>query len=173
MPAETVSESDVQIVARARQTPRPGAASVFVGTGDVAVTDGVPQGITPHGTTTLRNGFTFKSPGTITGVVPASGQAGTRVAVSGVDLRCHGDRVASVRLGNVEATVVNDGNEIVHAVAGDGPLGGAADVDVVLRSDTGAAVTSKRAWAYLKPALVSSVVPAAGQQGTVVTVSGE
>jgi hypothetical protein len=112
----------------------------------------------------------YKAEGNITSVSPASGQEGTRVTLSGSNLRAYGTRVASVTLGGTQATLVSENNTVVvvtvqHAAA-------ATAQDITLKADTGGLVIAPGAWTYLARGDITSLSPASGQSGTRVTIAG-
>lgn len=103
-------------------------------------------------------------------MVPASGQAGTVVTITGVNLRAYGTEVVAVTLAGVNVTeIVAESDAEVVVAAADGAQGTG---DIVLTSDIGSTVTGVDAWAYLTLGFISSVSPASGREGTTVQISG-
>jgi hypothetical protein len=117
----------------------------------------------------LPSAFQYLDEGIVVAVEPSTGQLGTRVVITGTDLRGSGDRVVAVTLANVPTALVNESNTVVHVVATEGSAGSG---DVVLISESGATVTKANGWTYLPRGNVTAVSPNSGQHGTVVSISG-
>ena len=133
-------------------------------TGDIVLVS--DQGIR----VTKANGWQYRTPGQIADVAPGSGQQGTRAFIYGTRLRGHGARVVSVLLAGVTATIRQETDFFVEVVAGPGAGGTTGDVTLV--ADSGAIVTQSDGWTYLTPGNITSVSPASGSFGTVVTLAG-
>ena len=113
----------------------------------------------------------YKTLGNITQVSPASGQAGTRVTISGTGLLGGGTGVTSVSLNGVAATAIVSANQTdIVVVAGARASAGTGDVEVV--ANDGTQLVSSNAFAYLARGAVTTVAPVRGQLGTVVTITG-
>jgi len=121
-------------------------------------------------TVTSVSTFTYLVAGVIANVTPGSGQAGTRVTITGQALLGGGATAAGVTFGGVAATIVSATNTTVIVQAGDKASAGAVDVAVI--SNTNANVVSSNGWTYLLRGVVGSVTPNNGIYGTVVTIRG-
>ena len=119
---------------------------------------------------TLADGFEYLEAGVVDEVLPAVGQLGTTVAMSGSNHLGGGDEFDSVTLGGVLAVVQTFDNDkvVVVATASDALVGGA----VVLVSDTGAIVQRDGQFDYAAQSNITAVEPASGQEGTTVTIRG-
>jgi len=152
------------------------ASTVVVRAGIRTITEdqsGLVSIVSSNGQTIVSsaNLWTYKVPGSITSVTPASGQAGTRVTIAGVALLGYGSSVANVTLaGQVVTNIISATNSSIEVLA---PVSGAtAAGNVVVTSNTGAVVRVLSAWAFVAPGVISSVVPPTGQENTRVTISG-
>ncbi len=155
--AQISSETDTEVVAVA-------AASV-ARIGHVVVTADTGA------TTTLVNGWTYNTEGSISTAVPSSGQVGTLVTISGSSLRGSGNSVASATLNGYSARVVSQNDSTVVLEAGDGDIARTTG-DIVLMADSGAVVRGANKWTYIVPGVISSVSPSQGRVGTLVTIVG-
>ena len=151
----TQSETRIEVVA---------AASAATAAADVVMVSDI--GTTITGT----NFWTYLTPGAVTGVEPSSGLVGTVVTISGSNLQGGGSEVVTVTLGGIGASISSENNTDVVAVAGASPAATGA-VDVVLTANSGAVVTGTGAWSYTF-SNITSVSPANGQVGVVVTITG-
>ena len=123
-------------------------------------------------TTTVSNlNFTYITEGLILSISPITGQNGTIVTISGLDLPGGGNVVQRVYLVGVEATILSRNQTVITVRAGESQAGGTGAV--VLRSDTNAYVERPNAWTYIAQGEVTSVSPQMGQFGTRVTISGQ
>jgi hypothetical protein len=120
-------------------------------------------------TLTVVNGWTYRTPGVISVVSPASGQVGTRVVISGTDLAGGGGDIISVTLGGVEATVFNATNSSIVVIA---QFSAPQIGDVIITSDSGAQVIAEAAFQYLDPPNGIIVNPDEGQTGTLISLCG-
>lgn len=144
--------------------------------------DPTPQGpveiVLPTGATvTSTEGFLYTAAGSIDTVSPSSGTEGTRVTISGSNLRGGGSSLLQVLLGGVPANIDTDSDEMVVVTAQEGgDLGsgaGPTDMDVEIITDTGAVIAGEGLWTYESPGHITGVTPTIGQQGVVVTITGE
>eukprot|EP00049_Salpingoeca_infusionum_P016687 m.343502 g.343502 ORF g.343502 m.343502 type:complete len:2822 (-) comp16130_c0_seq1:301-8766(-) len=133
-------------------------------TGDVQVTLDNDQQIT------AQDLWTYKPTGTISNVSPASGQYGTRVVISGVELFGYGTSLVSVTLAGVEATITSQNSSVVEVVASSSAS--ALLGDVILTSDTGATVILSNGFTYVAPQNIDAVTPSQGQLNTRITIDG-
>jgi hypothetical protein len=128
----------------------------------------------------LRDGFTYVDEGVICSVTPNSGQQGTRIEVIGRNLLGGGSTIETAVVGEregleVTAVVMYADNDRVDIVLESNlppgttfPLVG----EVTLIADTGAIITAVGVFTLVQPGQISSVSPAQGQFGTVVTING-
>ena len=105
-------------------------------------------------------------------VSPGRGQNGTMVTIQGVGLLANATNITTLWLNNVLVRSIISANNSVIVVVADysnvmTPLG-----NITYCANTGAMVTAPQAWYYVAPAVVSSVSPASGSEGTVVTIRG-
>jgi len=121
-------------------------------------------------TVTSVSTFTYLVAGVIANVTPGSGQAGTRVTITGQALLGGGASATAVTFGGVAATIVSATNTTVIVQAGDKTAAGPVDVAVI--SNTNANVVSTNGWTYLLRGVVNTVTPSSGIYGTSVTISG-
>ena len=112
--------------------------------------------------------FTFAS---ITSVTPTSGQIGTIVTIVGVGLDSGEGTISSATLVGAAVTniVPNAQFTIVKVTAGAHAAGSGS---VVFTSPSGYTVSKAAAFTYVTLFSISSVTPATGQAGTIVTITG-
>ena len=113
--------------------------------------------------------FSYVTEGVISSVVPAVGQIGTEVTISGTSLQGAGLKVITVTLAGESATTVSESDSTVVVIA---TQSGNQTGDVVLTADTEATVTSAGAWEFATEGQVTSVNPSSGQYGTRVGIRG-
>ena len=117
--------------------------------------------------------FVFLANSEIELIEPARGSWGVRVTISGKNLLPGGASVQSVTLGAVAASIASSSNTQIVVRAGQSLTESEGLGDVVVRLTTGARLTKSRAWLTEKAAVISSVIPSSGVQGTRVTVEGK
>ena len=129
----------------------------------------------------LRNGFTYISEGVIFSATPTSGQQGTRVNLVGENLLGGGALIASVRIGEREGTEVSatltspsSDSAVELRIMENPPAGTSFPLlgDITLVANTGATIIRVGGFTLIQPGEISSVTPAQGQFGTIVTISG-
>lgn len=113
--------------------------------------------------------FAYLEPSEMATVNPSSGQAGTRVTVTGVRLRGDGDNVSVVSLAGETSIVVSENDTYVVAVAPDGTAGIG---DVVLQASNGALALLNNNWTFITRGDINATIPTSGQEGTYVTITG-
>ena len=164
----TVDETTANIVSRSGQSVvvtlgRPSRQGSFVGDVAVEASGGI--------VTRAMRAFTYVSEGVIFDVRPKEGQYGTRVTVTGENFLGGGSRIESATFAGLTSRVVNYTSTSVEVV-----ITGKSIVettgDVALTSDTGSMTRKLLAWKALVVGSISSVTPAIGQIGTVVTIQG-
>jgi hypothetical protein len=120
---------------------------------------------------TLTKELSFKY-ARIEAIVPNFGQLGTVVTISGQGLQLDGAALTSLTLAgiNVERITSESDTEIVAVAGASGGSTGALSIDI--QSGTSSASKSLM-WSYLEPSKIDAVLPASGQEGTIVTVHGQ
>ncbi|MEC8484235.1 MAG: IPT/TIG domain-containing protein, partial [Pseudomonadota bacterium] len=159
VPATIINESDsiVWVEASAYSGATTGDIEVIADSGAIAI---------------LNRGWNYRAPGRIDTVSPDFGHNGTRVRITGSDLRGHGESISQVLLAGREARIISQGNTAVVVVATEGPVDGGTGA-VSLRSSSGAIVASdSTAWRYEPSGVITRVVPSSGQVGTNLVISG-
>jgi hypothetical protein len=155
--AEITGESDDQVNVTAPAGSASGAGSVVITSASGAVVS-------------ADAAWTFVD-SSIDSVSPASGQIGVVITIAGSVMLGGGSSATSITLAGVEAvdgaSSVDD-DEIVLAA----PSSAAATGDVVITADTGAVVTLEDGFEFLDASAVTSIDPAKGQFGTLVTIEG-
>jgi hypothetical protein len=143
---------------------------VVVATASHALVGGAVVLVSDTGAIVQRDGqFDYAAQSNITSVEPASGQEGTTVTIRGTDLRGHANFVDSVTLVGEEATILNETDDFITAVAA---ASGAGSGDVVVTADTGAVAPLEGGFVYYTKGEVNDVSPSSGQYGSIVTISG-
>jgi hypothetical protein len=121
-------------------------------------------------TTSSLVDWTYLSNVDIHAVTPSSGHEGTKVEIVGVNLFAGGSELVQVTLAGIDATIVTQAVDTVTLVA----TASEANVgDVVLQSESGAAVTRRNGWEYVEIAEIASTPsPSSGQAGTSIAIGG-
>lgn len=127
---------------------------------------------TTGGTATGTGAYTYTSPPTFTGIIPASGTTlgGTAVTITGTNFVSGGS--FGVTIGGAAATsVVRVDATHITAVT---PAGTAGPRDVVITNNDGQSVTATGVYTYVEPLGFTSITPNAGPTtgGTAVTITG-
>ena len=149
------SETEVNVVADGRASAGAGDVVLIADTGAIV---------------TEPSGWTYEVAPSIDAVSPGSGQVGTRVTLTGVNMLGGGSAVQSLTLAGVEVSSVDFANATVIEVTVTDST--AATGDVVLISDTGARVVAVAGWEYLENGVISSVTPNLGQEQSEVQIAG-
>ena len=123
----------------------------------------------------IMRSWRYVEPGVITSVTPTEGAMGTIVSISGSNLLGGGTRAMAVALNTrATSTILESFDNFVQVVAASstGPLQ-PGSIQVI--SDTQAITesTSEVQFSYLEPGTISSVNPSQGQNGTVVSITGQ
>ena len=93
------------------------------------------------------------------------------MTIEGQSLIGGGASLDTVVVGDLVVSNIDIANEtMIVGVVGNGTAG---SVDVVVTADTGAQVTQNDGFEYLAIGVIDSISPASGQQGSLVTISGE
>jgi len=123
-------------------------------------------------TVTSEGAWTQAEEGVVSSVSPGSGQYGTDVAIAGTGLLGAGSSVESITLGGVLIeTLVSQSDTLIRVIAAHADAAGSAQATVIT-ADSGAVVTADASWEFLEEGTISSLEPASGQFGTVVTIAG-
>lgn len=116
-------------------------------------------------------GWRYLQQGSVASVTPSQGQIGTAVVIGGERMLGGGAKISSVRLGDTGATIDSSSDTTIKVVVARAKESGKEDVVVV--ANTGAVLTRKAAWQYLKEGVINKVEPNQGQRGTYVKITGE
>ena len=121
---------------------------------------------------TKAGGYQALASASILGLAPQVGHAGTNVTILGSSLLGGGEEIVAVTLAGVPvASIVDDKSDdaiqVIAAASVDAGLG-----DVVMVSDSGAIITGVNVWTYLEAAEITELIPASGQFGTKVEITG-
>ena len=105
-------------------------------------------------------------------VLPNRGQNGTLVTIQGVGLLAGAANVTTLWLNGVPVRYIISANDTIIMVQADysnesTPLG-----NITYLTNTGAMGIIPQAWYYVAPAIISSISPVTGTEGTVVTIRG-
>jgi hypothetical protein len=152
-----VRESNTEVVVRvAAGTPFTSVATLIADTGATVVSTAT---------------WTYVADGQISSIVPNFGRVGTFVTITGTNLRGSAVNVVDVSLSGVLASLTSESDTTVVARAALGAVSGTAG-DVVLTASSGAVVTGASLWTYNESGTLDTVVPARGQLGTRVVLTG-
>jgi hypothetical protein len=163
----TLAGTEATVVNGTRQ----GAISVVAPVDEPKVVDLVVEADS-GATATFEDGWEYVGNGNVTGVTPSVGQAGTLITIAGSGLLGGGASAASVALAGVAAAVVSSSESAVVVVAGGSNTTVALTGDVEIVASTGAVLRGEDVFTYNAEGRISSVDPADGQLGTVVTIRG-
>ena len=114
--------------------------------------------------------YNHRASGTITSVTPMRGRRGTIITIIGMGLLGFGTTLDGVEIAGVPSTIVSTNSTVVTIRAGMGAANQTGPI--VLRSNTGATITSSTNFVFDEPGIVNSVTPMMGAEGTGVLVSG-
>ena len=161
--AEIESANSTSVIANVQRPTRLGA---FQGTIVIESNQGT--------VTESTQNFNYLQEGFIATLTPSQGQRGTRITLSGSDLRGGGNLVQSATIAGTQADIMSQTNTEVVLMAGENAasVSGQVTGDIVLTADTGAQVTRVNGWTYVRYGIISSVTPSTGQYGTRITLSG-
>ena len=108
----------------------------------------------------------------ITNVIPNQGQNGTIVTIQGTGLLAGATNITRVLLNDKAVNniiVITDSTIVVQAAYSNTST---SVGNITYFTNTGAKITIPNVWHYVSPAVVSSVTPINGTEGTVVTIRG-
>eukprot|EP00039_Didymoeca_costata_P012577 m.181820 g.181820 ORF g.181820 m.181820 type:complete len:719 (+) comp15520_c0_seq1:2017-4173(+) len=158
VPAQIISENDTEVVVIANA----GAA----GLSHVLIESDTGSLVS------LENGWRYAEAGIITSISPTSGQLDTLVTVRGVRLRGQGSNIVNVALNGVPGRLVFE-NDVSVIFAAGSSVNASGNV-LELTANSGAVVRlADSNFTYLVEGNVTRVYPASGQQGTIVTLTGD
>ena len=115
--------------------------------------------------------YQYLIPGQFT-IAPSVGTVGTRVTISGTNLLQGGATVSQVLLNGVPSMVIEASNTSINVTA-QVDVSGPRQGDVVITSDTGSVLIGARLWTYNDLGFITDITPSTGQQGIVVTITGD
>lgn len=122
----------------------------------------------------LVGGWLQESTGSVGqyGIVPALGQYGTEVKITGGSLRGGGEHVVSVTLAGTEVEgIVSESDTEIDVIVAHSDTAGTGDV--VILADSGAVLRIEDAWRYLETSIIYRITPTSGQKGTLTTIDGD
>ena len=158
--ADIQSENDTHVIVEAGVKGSSASA-----TGDVVLT-------TSSGSVAkFEDGFTYVTRSDIHAISPSSGQFGTSVTITGVELLAGASNVTSITLAGVAVKSITSLSKTKIVVVAD-EADAAKTGDVVLTSTNGATVELTNGWKYVAPAEITGVNPEEGQIGTRVEIAG-
>ena len=135
------------------------------------------------GPITVQNsfGFSANTSGTlnftyldvdIMNVFPNQGQNGTIVTIKGTRLLAGATNIAGVLLNDITVHKVMTTTNNMIVVQAAYSYRGTSLGNITYFTDSGAKITIPNVWRYVPPAVVSSVTPINGTEGTIVTIRG-
>ena len=121
--------------------------------------------------TTGKLNFTYLNVDIIN-VFPNQGQNGTIVSIHGNGLLAGGTNITMVLLNDIPAgDIITTSNNMMVVQAAYSHKSTSLG-NITYFTDTAAIITIPYAWRYVSPAVVSSVTPVNGTEGTIVTITG-
>ena len=115
--------------------------------------------------------FEYTQSGVIDTVTPSSGQFGTVVTITGVDLH-RGAGINSITIAGVEAIVTNYSSTVVELIVQRPPTTSSFEGLIAIESDYRTLIESSANFTYLREGDITSVQPAQGQYRTQVVIGG-
>ena len=141
---EIVFQNDTVVIVEAGLTNNPDAS-----VGDVVLYT------VDESTVTETNGFSYIQLSDIHSITPASGQYGTVVTLSGIELLAGSSGLSSVTLAGITAEIVSASATDVVVVAAASSI--AVTGDVVLTTSSGASILLNNGWDYVPQANVTAI----------------
>ena len=140
-------------------------SSVFGLPGAVVITVQGPDSLSSLSFTVASDNesWTYEPPGEIDSVMPAFGQFGTLLTITGTNLLSYGTSLTRATVGGIGAMVVEANETVVRLRAPDGAVGTA---EIVLFADNGAEVRGVDLFEFRERGSISQVLPNMGQLGT-------
>ena len=160
----TLANTKAAIVAGNSSSELVVVAQPGFGKGDIVITANSGASASQTGA------WEYLVPSVLSTVTPSVGQYGTVVIISGARLFGGGTKLTKVSLAGVSAKILQqkDDEIVVQAQYSNATLAG----QVLLVSDTGAFTTKDTAWSFATRGSITKVVPASGQHGTNVVITG-
>ena len=119
------------------------------------------------------DGFSYAAPGNIMDISPMTGQDGTFINITGRSLYPSGDRLTSVTLAGVSATILNYNTSFIQLRAGRPAILESFGGPVVITAESGAILTHTTNFTYLQEGIIFSVTPSQGQNETITEIKGQ
>ena len=119
----------------------------------------------------IEDAWAYVTRSDIHAISPSSGQFGTSVTITGVELLAGASNVTSITLAGVAVKSITSLSKTKIVVVAD-EADAAKTGDVVLTSTNGATVELTNGWKYVAPAEITGVNPEEGQIGTRVEIAG-
>ena len=108
----------------------------------------------------------------IKNVFPNQGQNGTIVTIQGIKLLAGATSITGVWLNDIPVNdIITTTNNVIVVQAAYSNISTSLG-NITYSTDTGAEVTVPNVWRYVLPAIVRSVTPVNGTEGTIVTIRG-
>ena len=108
----------------------------------------------------------------IMNVFPNKGQNGTIITIQGTELLAGATNITGILLNDIPVrNVITTANNMI-VVQATHSYRSTSLGNITYFTDTGAKITISKAWRYVSPAVVSSVTPNNGTEGTIVTIRG-
>ena len=160
----TPNNGQIDVIAEPTAIANVGAVEIISNTGSIV---------------TLLGGFEYLPASEIASIAPNVGQAGTYVTIAGSGLLGGADHFVSIMLGGtairelVSGATRSGGGDDQIVVRADAPFAvlGTPE-DVHLTTDTSSYVIESAGWSYEPASTIVSLLPASGQEGTRVTITG-
>lgn len=176
--ATVLSQTNTEIVVRARDPPTPLPRVINITTGATEAPPqyfGVMGGVrievqNPFDSSQIFNlsnatGWQLEESGVIDSVRPIFGQHGTLITVTGRNLLAYGNTLTHATIDGINSTILAGAdNNIVELIAPN--TSSIGSVDIVLFSDTGADVRGPRMFEYREAGVIVDASPRQGQNGT-------
>ena len=125
------------------------------------------------GAVIVGGAYSHRQSGNITGFSPTMGQEGTRITITGTNLRGYGNQVSEVMIAGVQGEIIDQiGNSVVVVRAG--PASSGVRGQITLISDTGAIIVSPSSllFTYTDQGSIDSITPGQGGEGSGILIAG-
>ena len=142
--------------------------SDFTGTGNVTIIANTGAEVS---SVVTEVSFQYLTPGQITSVTPSSGQFGTIVTITGIQLYSGSD-IKQVILSQVEASLISFNETEVNVIAQRPSFISSLSGPVIVVSMDGTITESTQSFVYLQEGQMYSILPYQGQRGADVIITG-